>query len=315
MPLHDDEVQVTADDVRRLVAAQHPRWASRPVTPVRESGTDHLLFRLGDEGDGTGDGTGDLVARMPKVAWAAEHALADARWLPRLAPHLPLRVPAPLAVGEPDDRYPFHWSVVPWVPGAAVADPLDPDANSNLDPARAAIDLGAFLTALRAVDPTGGPVKEGTGRGVPLSRLDEGVRRATAEAGDRVDGPAVLKAWDRALEAAADPVPDTWLHGDLMPGNLVVSDRLLTAVIDWGALGVGDPAADLPPAWWLFSGRDRDAFREAAGAGPGGDLDDGAWERGRGWVLVQGVVALPYYWDRWPQFARASQRRVAAALS
>ncbi|MCK9794329.1 aminoglycoside phosphotransferase family protein [Isoptericola sp. 4D.3] len=308
MPLHDDEVTVTADDVRRLVAAQHPQWASLAVRPVRESGTDHQLFRLGDDDAG-------LVARMPKIGWAGEHALADARWLPRLAPHLPLRVPAPLAVGEPDDGYPFHWSVVPWVPGAAIVDPLEPGAVPNLDPAAAAADLGAFVTALRAVDPSGGPVKDGTGRGVPLSRLDDAVRRAAAESGDRLDGPAVLKAWDRALEAAADPVPGAWLHGDLMPGNLLVDGGRLTAVIDWGALGVGDPAADLPPAWWLFSGRDRDAFREAAGAGPGGDLDDGAWARGLGWVLVQGVIALPYYWDRWPAFARASQRRVAAAVA
>ncbi|MEU2198491.1 aminoglycoside phosphotransferase family protein [Isoptericola sp. NPDC019482] len=305
MPLHDDEVQVTADDVRRLVAAQHPRWGSLPVTPVRESGTDHLLFRLGDE----------LVARMPKVAWATEQASSDARWLPRLAPHLPLTVPAPVAVGEADDRYPFPWSVVPWLPGAATTDPLDPAAAPNLDPGAAAADLGAFVAALRAVDPTDGPVKDGTGRGVPLARLDDDVRRATAESGDRVDGPAVLKAWDRALEAATDPVPGTWLHGDLMPGNLLADGGRLTAVIDWGALGVGDPAADLPPAWWLFSGRDRDAFREAAGAGAGGDLDAGAWERGRGWVLVQGIMALPYYWDRWPAFARASQRRVAAAVA
>jgi aminoglycoside phosphotransferase (APT) family kinase protein len=305
MPLHDDEVLVTADDVRRLVAAQHPQWASLAVTPVRESGTDHLLFRLGDE----------MVARMPKVGWAGRHALADARWLPHLAPHLPLRVPAPLALGEPDAGYPFHWSVVPWVPGAATADPLEPGAAPDVDPARAAADLGAFVTALRAVDPAGGPVKDGTGRGVPLARLDDAVRRATADSGDRVDGPGVLTAWDRALEAAADPVPGTWLHGDLMPGNLLVDGGALTAVIDWGALGVGDPAADLPPAWWLFSGRDRDAFREAAGAASGGDLDDGAWDRGRGWVLVQGVIALPYYWDRWPAFARASQRRVAAAVA
>ncbi|MGW8566007.1 aminoglycoside phosphotransferase family protein [Isoptericola sp. NPDC055881] len=305
MPLHDDEVPVTPDDVRRLVAAQHPRWAGLPVTPVQEFGTDHLLFHLGDE----------LVARMPKTAWAGEHALADARWLPRLAPHVPLTVPAPLAVGDPDDDYPFHWSVVPWVPGAAIADPLDPGAAPNLDLGPAATDLGAFVAALRGVDPSDGPVKDGTGRGVPLARLDADVRRATDECGDRVDRGAVLRAWDAALEAAADPVPGTWLHGDLMPGNLLASGRRLTAVIDWGALGVGDPAADLPPAWWLFSGRDRDVFREAAGAGPGGDLDDGAWARGRGWVLVQGVIALPYYWDRWPEFARASQRRVAAAVA
>jgi aminoglycoside phosphotransferase (APT) family kinase protein len=304
MALHDDEIPVSADDVRRLVAAQHPRWAHLPVSAVAESGTDHRLFRLGDA----------LVARMPKIGWAGEQAASDARWLARLAPHLPVAVPAPVALGEPDDTYPFRWSVAPWLPGAAVVDPLAPGAEPNLDASRAAVDLAAFVSALRTVDPDG-PVKGGTSRGVPLARLDDAVRRAVHESGSRLDRPAVLRAWDRALEAASEPVPGTWLHGDLMPGNLLADGGRLTAVIDWGALGVGDPAADLPPAWWLFEGADREAFREAAGAGPGGDLDDGAWERGRGWVLVQGVLALPYYWDRWPAFARASQRRLAEAVA
>src|SRR5918997_1491772 len=122
MPMHDDEVTVTAEDVRRLVSAQHPQWSGLPVTPVAEGGTDHLLFRLGD----------DLVARMPKIGWAAEQALSDDRWLPRLAPHLPLAVPAPVALGEPDDAYPFRWSVAPWLPGRAVADPLDPAGAPNI---------------------------------------------------------------------------------------------------------------------------------------------------------------------------------------
>jgi aminoglycoside phosphotransferase (APT) family kinase protein len=178
MPLHDDEVPVTADDVRRLVAAQLPRWKDLPVTPVTEAGTDHLLFRLGDE----------LVARMPKIAWASEQAASDARWLPRLAPHLPLTVPAPVALGEPDDAYPFRWSVAPWLPGAAVADPLDPSASSNLDLDAAAERLGVFVAALREIDPAGGPVKDGTARGVPLARLDASVREAIAASGTRIDG-------------------------------------------------------------------------------------------------------------------------------
>jgi aminoglycoside phosphotransferase (APT) family kinase protein len=305
MALHDDEITVTVDDVRRLVGSQFLAWAHLHVAAVAESGTDHLLFRLGDA----------LVARMPKIAWAAEQAGSDARWLPRLAPHLPVAVPVPVALGEPDDGYPYRWSVAPWLPGAAVIDPLAPGAEPNLDLARAAVDLAEFVVALRSVDPAGGPRAQGTARGVPLARLDEAVRRAVVEAGDRLDGPTVLRAWERALNAASDPVRSTWLHGDLMPGNLLVDGGRLSAVIDWGAVGVGDPAADLPPAWWLFTGADREAFREAAGAGPGGDLDDGAWDRARGWVLVQGVLALPYYWDRWPAFARASQRRVAVAVA
>lgn len=299
MSLHDDEITVTADDVARLVAEQLPEWAGLPVTPVVESGTDHLLFRLGDA----------LVARMPKIGWAGTHALADARWLPLLAPSLPLAVPAPLAVGEPDDRFPFHWSVVPWLPGAAVADPLDATATPNLDAETGAVQLGEFITALRAVDPDGGPLADGTSRGVPLSRLDESVRRAVAESGSRIDGTAVTRVWDRALDVGDFTGPRAWIHGDLLTGNLLADAGRLTAVIDWGALGVGDPAADLIAAWSMFHGRSRDVFREAAG------LDDAAWFRGQGWMLVQAVIALPYYWDRWPAFAQASQRRVAAVVA
>lgn len=301
MSLHDGEVPVTADDVRRLVRAQLPRWAGLPITPVAEAGTDHLLFRLGDE----------LVARMPKIAWAAEQAASDDRWLPVLAPHLPLTVPAPVALGEPDDSYPFAWSVAPWLPGRAVADPLDPTTERSLDLDAAAEQLGAFVAALREVDPTGGPVKDGTARGVPLARLDTSVREAIAASGTRIDGRAVTRAWERSLGADPYDGPPRWIHGDLMPGNLLAERGRLTAVIDWGALGLGDPAADLTPAWQLFAGRSREAFREASG----NELDEAAWERARGWVLVQAVIALPYYWDRWPAFGRASQRRVAAALS
>ncbi|MFP3714306.1 aminoglycoside phosphotransferase family protein [Puerhibacterium sp. TATVAM-FAB25] len=299
--LHDDEVVVTADDVRRLVAAQLPRLAHLPVTPVTASGTDHRLFRLGD----------DLVARMPKVAWAAAQAESDARWLPRLAPRLPVAVPAPVALGAPDDAYPFRWSVVPWLPGRAAGDPLAGEP-LGFDPREGAVLLGAVVRALRSTGTAGGPVKDGTGRGVPLARLDADVRAAVVACGSRVDARAALRAWERALAAPPSSVPG-WIHGDLMPGNLLAHGGRLTAVIDWGALGVGDPAADLAPAWWLFDGAARRAFREAATDGlPDADA---AWERARGWVLVQGVVALPYYWDRWPEFARASQRRVAAVLA
>jgi aminoglycoside phosphotransferase (APT) family kinase protein len=299
--LHDDEVAVTADVVRRLVAAQLPQLARRPVTPLAEAGTDHRLFRLGD----------DLVARMPTVAWAAAQAESDARWLPALVPRVPLAVPAPVELGAPDDAYPFRWSVAPWLPGRAAGDPLAGEP-LGFDAVAGAAALGGFVRALRAVDPTGGPVKDGTGRGAPLARLDDDVRAAVAACGDRIDGRATLRAWDRALAAPPSSALG-WIHGDLMPGNLLAHGGRLAAVIDWGALGVGDPAADLPPAWWLFDGAARAAFREAACDGlPDADA---AWERARGWVLVQAVIALPYYWDRWPAFARASQRRVAAVLA
>lgn len=294
MSLHDDEVVSTPDLVRRLIAEQFPRWAHLPVTPGPAGGTDHHLFRLGAE----------LLVRMPKIAWAQDQAASDARWLPVLAPHLPLRVPAPEAVGESGQGFPFRWSVTPWLNGTSPAvGSLGPDA---------ARQLGEFVAALRTVSTDGGPLATGTSRGVPLVRLDDGVRSAIAASGDRIDGPAATTMWEQALDA--HPASDThWIHGDLAPGNLLADDGTVTAVIDWGPIGIGDPAADLIAAWTQFAGEGRAVFRATATEGLT-DPDD-AWARGRGWMLVQAVIALPYYWDRWPEFARVCQQRVVAVLA
>ncbi|ACZ29113.1 aminoglycoside phosphotransferase [Xylanimonas cellulosilytica DSM 15894] len=313
--MHDDEVAVTADDVRRLLAAQRPELAALPVTPHAEAGTDHRLFLLGD----ASSPGGALLARLPRIGWAAEQAASDARWLPRLAPHLPLAVPAPVAVGHPDGAYPFPWSIVPWLPGRAVGDPLGgkPLGFDAEDGARA---LGAFVRALRSLDPTDGPLKEGTSRGVPLERLDPAVREALdAIAGSTASAPpvdvsAADRAWERALAAPPAPEP-TWIHGDLLPGNLLAHDGALTAVIDWGALGVGDPAVDLCPAWWLFDGGPRVTFLAEATVGVPDDVAAAAVDRARGWVLVQAAIAIPYYDERWPAFAAAARRRLAAVLA
>jgi aminoglycoside phosphotransferase (APT) family kinase protein len=293
MSLHDDEVVSTPDLVRRLVAEQYPRWAHLPVTSGPAGGTDHHLFRLGDT----------LLVRMPKIGWAQDQAVSDARWLPHLAPHVPLRLPVPEAVGEPGEGFPFRWSVTPWLDGASPA-----VGELGTDAAR---QLGEFVAALRTVSTAGAPLKEGTSRGVPLARLDDDVRAAVAASGDRVDGPAVTKMWEQAVDARPAPA-GSWIHGDLLPGNLLADGGRLTAVIDWGGLGVGDPAADLIPAWTQFAGAERAAFRTAATEGLADPGD--AWARARGWVLVQAVIGIPYYWDRWPEFARACQARIVAVL-
>ena len=274
-----------------MVAEQHPQWSHLPVTPVTEFGTDHCLFHIGDE----------LVARMPRVDWAADQAASDAAWLPVLAPHLPVTVPAPVALGEPDEDYPFAWSIAPWLPG------VNPSAD-NADPHMLAADLGAFVRALHAIDASGGPAKAGTARGTPIRGLDEHVRRAIEECGDRIDAAAVTAAWDDCVAApdwAGDPV---WIHGDLMPGNLLVRDRRLSAVIDWGALGVGDPAPDLAPAWYTVPA-EREELREAVG------YDDDTWRRARGWALAPALTGIPYYRDTVPAFAERGLRTIAAVLA
>jgi aminoglycoside phosphotransferase (APT) family kinase protein len=290
--MHAGEVETDAALVRRLLEGQFPQWAELPIEPVVSHGTDHDIYRLGD----------GLSARLPRIGWAAGQAAKEAEWLPRLAPHLPLAVPVPLAAGRPAEGYPFAWSVYAWLPGE--------NANGTIgDLSRAAADLAAFVRALRTVDTAGADPRRPGARGVPLAELDEPVRRAIAELGERIDGDAAVRSWEESLAAPAWDGPEVWAHGDLLPGNLLVAGGRLSAVIDWGCLGVGDPACDLQPAWNVFTGESRSRYREELAA------DDASWLRGRGWSLFQAVVALPYYWETNPGMIRQASHALAEVLA
>jgi aminoglycoside phosphotransferase (APT) family kinase protein len=265
--MHPDEVETDVALVRRLLAGQFPRWAGLPIDPVESYGTDHDIYRLGDH----------LAVRLPRIGWATAQAHTEAKWLPRLAPQLPLALPVQLARGRPAEGYPFEWSVYEWLPGE--------NANGTIgDLEQAAVDLAGFVRALRRVDTTGAHPRHPHGRGGPLAQHDEHVRRSVAELGGRVDG-------------------------DLLPGNLLVVGGRLSAVIDFGGLNVGDPACDLQPAWNLFAGPSRARFRDELA------VDDASWLRGRGWALLQAVVALPYYWDTNPGMVRQASHAVAQVLA
>ena len=279
--MHADEIETDVALVRRLLAEQFPQWADLPIEPVASYGTDHDIYRLGDH----------LCARLPRIGWATAQAAKEAAWLPKLAPHLPLALPVQLAMGHPAEGYPFDWSVYTWLPGE--------NANGTLaDRQQAAVDLAAFVRALRRIDTTGAHPRPPHGRGGPLAEGDEQVRRSILELGDRIDGAATLRSWEESLNAAAWDGPEVWVHGDLLPGNLLVVDGRLSAVIDWGGLNVGDPACDLQPAWNVFAGDSRLRFHAEL------EVDDASWLRGRGWALYQAVSALPYYWDTNPGMIR-----------
>jgi aminoglycoside phosphotransferase (APT) family kinase protein len=272
--MHACEVETDVALVRRLLSAQFPQWAELPIELVISYGTDHDIYRLGDE----------LAARLPRIGWATAQAAKEAEWLPRLAAQLPLAVPVPRAIGHPGDGYPFDWSVCTWLPGE--------NANGTInDLSRAAIDFAGFVTALRRLDTAGAPQRPPHQRGGPLAEADDDVRRSITELGDRIDGAAALRSWGESLAAPEWDSAEVWLHGDLLPGNLIVRDGRLSGVIDFGCLNVGDPACDLQPAWNVFAGESRQLFRTEL------DVDDASWLRGRGWALCQAVVALPYYWD------------------
>jgi aminoglycoside phosphotransferase (APT) family kinase protein len=290
--MHPDEIDTDLGLVRRLLARQFPHWAELAIEPVVSYGTDHDIYRLGD----------DLAVRLPRIGWATDQATKEATWLPRLAPQLPLAIPVQVAMAHPDEGYPFEWSVYEWLPGESANGTI-----ADLD--RAAVDLAAFVQALRKVDTSDAhPRPRGT-RGAPLAELDEAVRRSIGQLGERIDGDAALHSWQESLDAPEWNGDEVWVHGDLLPGNLLVVDGRLSAVIDWGCLNVGDPACDLQPAWNVFNGDSRLRYRSELLA------DDASWLRGRGWALFQAVVALPYYWDTNPGMIRQASHALEQVLA
>jgi aminoglycoside phosphotransferase (APT) family kinase protein len=289
--MHADQVRTDVLLVRRLLAAQFPQWSSLPVKAVQTDGTDHDIYRVGES----------LAARLPRLP-GNRQAEREAVWLPRLAPLLPLAIPRQVAEGRPGEGYPFAWTICEWLPGE-----MAPGSISDL-PAAAA-ELAAFITALRGIDTAGAAPAPRGSRGGLLADGDQDVRRAIAELGDRVDGTAALRSWEESVGASAWHGPGAWIHGDLLPGNLLVTRGRLSAVIDFGCLTVGDPACDLLPAWNLFAGDSRAVFRAGVGA------DSDSWLRGRGWALRQAVVALPYYWDTNPGMVRQASHALAQILA
>ncbi|MFI8826856.1 aminoglycoside phosphotransferase family protein [Streptomyces sp. NPDC053431] len=284
---------VDAALVRRLVDAQFPRWAGLPVREVVSAGTDNAMFRLGDA----------LVVRLPKADWAAGQAEKEQRWLPRIAPGLPLAVPVPVAAGVPGQGYGHAWSVYEWLDGR------DAYAAPVADLAHAAVALGRFGAELRAVDATGGPRSF---RGGPVTSWEDGAMSvALRDLGDdgTLDGELATAAWESVLWLPQWEGEPVWVHADLLPGNLLTRDGRLSAVIDFGGLGVGDPAVDAMPAWTLFTPETRPLFREAA------RVDDATWARGRGWALCWGIVTEHYYRGRNPVLAAVAHRTWREALA
>jgi len=269
--MHADEVKTDVELVRHLVRSQHPRWADLPISRVASAGTDNAIYRLGV----------DLAVRLPRIHWAVELVAKEQAWLPALGPQLPLQVPRPVAAGEPDEAFPYPWGVMQWLPGEMA------NLDQLHDPAEAAVQLASFVRALRAIDPANGP-QHHRGRAVRLGdeTMQEGLERLAGDSD--VDAGAVREAWARAVAAPDHDGPPSWFHGDLAYLNLLARRGELSAVIDWGTCGVGDPAIDTIVAWNLFPPGARQVYREALGVG------DAEWERGKGWVLTGIFGVLSY---------------------
>jgi aminoglycoside phosphotransferase (APT) family kinase protein len=296
MKMHADEVELGPSLVRRLLQAQFPQWAALPISPVEPRGTDNALYRLG----------GGLVVRLPLRERTVVTLEKELAWLPRIAPFLPLPVPAPLATGAPTEEYTWTWAVYSWLDGENAT----PDRLA--DTRRTGVDLAAFIAALQRIDATGGP---GPGehnfyRGEPLVRRDAGVRASIETLREKLDVAAVSVIWETALAAPEWDRPGVWIHGDLDARNLLADEGQLSAVVDWGSLGVGDPACDVMVAWKVLTPEAREAFRAAL------SVDDATWQRARGWALAQALGALSYYTLETNEFlVREARRWLAEALT
>lgn len=262
---------IDADLVRRLVAEQFRAWSDLPVTEVDPQGWDNRTYRLGDA----------LSVRLPSAEGYVAAVEKEQRVLPFLAPYLDVAVPEPVGLGRPGSGYPFPWSVRRWLDGT-VAARADPDRSAL------AADVGRVLRQLRAVPADGGPAAGAHSfqRGAHPSFYDHEVRDALDGLGDDVDRAACEAVWDTACATTWER-PAVWFHGDVAPTNLLVGDDgRLTALIDFGTCGVGDPACDLVLAWTFLDPAARQVFRDAVG------LDDATWARGRGWVLWKSLIML-----------------------
>lgn len=286
--MHEDELAIDEALVRRLLAAELPDLADLPVAVVEPWGTDNAIFRVGD----------DLVVRLPRRLVCEGQVIREADLLPRLAPHLPVAVPEPLAVGGPAEGYPCRWALHRWIDGdGAALDLVD-------DPASFARDLAGVVRALASLDTTGAPGARNRARS--LAEYDGATRAAIASASHLVDADVATEVWETALDAPVHAGPPVWVHGDL-EGNCLVRDGRLCGLVDWGLACAGDPAVDVQVVWSpLFTVESRQVFLDAL------EVDDATLARSRGAAVNQACAALPYYLHTYPLIVERSWHKLAA---
>ncbi|MER6971555.1 aminoglycoside phosphotransferase family protein [Nocardioides sp. NPDC000445] len=291
-PMHDDELMIDADLVRSLLRRDLAAYADLPLRPLDSTGSTNRLFRLGEE----------HLVRLPRQPRGSAAITQEARWLPGFATNLAVATPEVVTVGEPGFGYPERWSVVRWLDGEKPA----PGASDVT-----AADLVSVVAGLRRTEVPQAALDDAGlrwYRGEPIAGFDADIRFRLKECRDLteldLDLDAVESVWDEVMALPPAEAGTHWLHGDLLAENLLARDGRLTAVLDFGALSVGDPTVDLICAWELLDAAGRDEFRTLL------DLDDATWLRSRGWALFIAVMTFPYYWQTMP--VRCADRLVMA---
>lgn len=286
--MHDNEFESDEPLVAALVSKQFPEHAHLPIRKIIHSGSDHAIFRLGKE----------YAVRLPRIPSAEEQMMKEQLWLPKFSA-LPLTIPIPIANGKPSNECPYHWYIYNWIEGRNSYD------EKPTDLCQAAGDLAMFIRALWKIDTTDAPVAR---RGLPLISQNDEVVTAIQALKGAMDMDSITDIWQETANTPLWNNPPVWLHGDLLPSNLLVQNGTLHAVIDFGLAGIGDPACDLIPAWSLFDTTSRAVFKDALA------VDANTWERGKGWALSIALIIIPYYLHTNPVLVSVAKRMIDEIL-
>lgn len=268
--MHKDEFEIDEFIVKKLLEEQFPFLSNLPLKKVPSAGTDNALYTLGE----------DKVIRLPKIDWAVDSINKEYEWLPKVAPFLPFKIPQPIYKGNPTSYYPWPWFISNWIEGSNPSVNQLPNSNEWID------DLILFIEKLHEINITNGPPSQ---RGIPLKKRDLETRKAIKQLEGIIDTESITLLWETFLKIADWDKPPVWVHGDLSPGNLLLYKERLNAVIDFGLMGIGDPACDLIIAWNLLPKHSRSYFKSKL------SVDENTWQRGRGWALSNSLIVLPYY--------------------
>lgn len=265
------KLDISKAQLKKMLSEQFPQWKNLAISPVSTSGWDNNTFHIGDT----------MLARLPSAAEYAHQVEKEQHWLPTLAPLLPLQIPSPLAMGKPSKIYPYPWSIYRWIEGETLA------AMNTFSLDQCAIDLAQFLLTLQNIDTHGAPRPGAHNfyRGGDLAIYDAQTQAALERLKGKIDTDLAGNIWQSAIATSWEQAA-VWVHGDISPGNLLVKDGKLSAVIDFGLIAAGDPACDLAIAWTLFNDKSRELFRQAL------HVDDTTWLRGTAWALWKALIIV-----------------------
>jgi aminoglycoside phosphotransferase (APT) family kinase protein len=292
--IHENEFEINESLVQNLLKSQCPNWANLPLKAILSSGTDNALFRLGTE----------YVVRLPRIEWAPgsinKCINKEYEWIPKISRFLNIPISESLFKGVPNESYPWPWTVTQWNDGH------NPPFENEKEYELLAQDLACFLNELHEIKLANGPFSR---RGVSLKEEDEETRKGIRELEGEIDIQSITSLWNQLLNIPSWNKDPVWVHGDFLPGNILVQNNRLSAVIDFADLGIGDPACDLVIAWSLLNSNSRRVFRENLE-----HIDDDTLERGRGWALSIALIILPYYKNSNPTLAVLARRILEQVL-